>query len=204
MPYAVGLTGGIGSGKTSVAELFRDLGATIVDTDEISRQLTSTGGAATAAIAAQFGADYLAPDGALDRKRMRSLVFADAAARQELEAILHPAIRQAVQAALHAATGPYALIVVPLLVETGAYSDVMQRVLVVDCSEELQVSRVARRSRLSPPEVQAIMASQATRAARLARADDVITNEAGLEALRPQVVALHSRYVALAEQAQAG
>ena len=118
----------------------------------------------------QFGADYLAADGALDRKRMRSLVFADPAAKRKLEAILHPAIRQAVQAALHVAAGPYALLVVPLLVETGAYRDVVRRVLVIDCSEELQVARVTQRSGLSPGEVRAIMASQASRAERLARA----------------------------------
>ena len=201
MAYAVGLTGGIGSGKTSVAEIFRELGAAVVDTDEISRALTAPGGAALAAIAQQFGSEYVATNGGLDRQRMRAIVFDDPAARRRLEAILHPAIRREVDAALRAASATYAIVVVPLLVETGAYRDVARRILVVDCSEELQVKRVVERSGLSAPEVRAIMATQANRAERLARADDVVTNDADIAALRSQVLALHAKYVGLAAQA---
>ncbi len=198
MPLVIGLTGGIGSGKTSVAAIFRELGATIVDTDEIARALTAPGGVALAAITRQFGAAYLAGDGGLDRPRMRTLVFNDASARRRLERILHPAIRREVKAALDAASTPYAIIVVPLLVETGAYRDIARRVLVVDCSEELQVKRVVERSGLSPAEVRAIMATQASRDERLARADDVVVNEGDIAALRPQVLGLHAKYLSLA------
>jgi len=198
MPLKIGLTGGIGSGKTRVAEFFRELGATVIDTDEISRRLTAPGGAGALAIAEQFGSDYLTGDGALDRDRMRELVFADSAARRRLEAILHPRIRSAVDAALAAAATPYAIVVVPLLVETGAYGGTVERILVVDCSEELQVARVVQRSGLTPDEVRAIMASQASRGERLGRADDVISNEGDVEALRAQVLALHGNYLEFA------
>ena len=198
MAYCVGLTGGIGSGKTTAAEMFRELGAAVVDTDAISRELTGARGAAVPAIREQFGPEYVAADGSLERDRMRRLVFGNASAREALEAILHPLIRSEARARVASALAPYVILVVPLLFETGAYADLMQRVTAVDCSEEKQVERATRRSGISAEEVRAIMASQLPRAARRARADDVLDNEAGPEALRAQVGALHARYLALA------
>jgi dephospho-CoA kinase len=195
--FSVGLTGGIGCGKSTVADLFAALGATIVDTDVIAHALTAPQGAAMPAIVAEFGPDFAQPDGALDRARMRTLVFSDATARARLEAILHPRIRAATEAAGQAATGDYVIYVVPLLIESGSWRDRVTRVLAIDCSEDTQVARVMQRSGLSADEVRAIMATQVTRARRLAEADDVVDNDAGLEALRAQVQALHERYLAL-------
>jgi dephospho-CoA kinase len=197
MPFCVGLTGGIGAGKSAAAEMFAELGAAVVDTDAISRELTAARGAAMPAIAGQFGPEYVAADGSLERARMRRLVFGNAAAREGLEAILHPLIRARAREGVAAAQAPYAMLVVPLLFETGAYLDLMQRTLVVDCSEALQVERATRRSAISAEEVRAIMASQLPRAARRARADDVLDNEDGLPALRRQVEALHGTYLGL-------
>jgi dephospho-CoA kinase len=198
MPYCIGLTGGIGSGKSSAAKIFEELGAAIVDTDEIARRLTGPTGAAMAAIRAQFGDDYIARDGSLDRVRMRQLVFGDPGPRRRLESILHPLIRDELKARLLAARQPYVLLVVPLLLETGAYRGLIDRVLVVDCDEEQQVERASRRSQLSADEVRAIMAVQLPRSERLARADDVLHNNADLAALRLQAEALHAKYLALA------
>jgi dephospho-CoA kinase len=195
--FSVGLTGGIGCGKSTVADLFAALGATIVDTDVIAHALTAPRGAAMPAIVAEFGPDFAQPDGALDRARMRTLVFSDATARARLEAILHPRIRAATEAAGQAATGAYVIYVVPLLIESGSWRERVTRVLAIDCSEDTQVARVMQRSHLSADEVRAIMATQVTRARRLAEADDVVDNDAGLEALRAQVQALHERYLAL-------
>jgi dephospho-CoA kinase len=195
--FSVGLTGGIGCGKSTVADLFAALGATIVDTDVIAHALTAPQGAAMPAIVAEFGPDFAQPDGALDRARMRTLVFSDATARARLEAILHPRIRAATEAAGQAATGAYVIYVVPLLIESGSWRERVTRVLAIDCSEDTQVARVMQRSHLSADEVRAIMATQVTRARRLAEADDVIDNDAGLDALRAQVQALHERYLAL-------
>jgi dephospho-CoA kinase len=198
MAYCVGLTGGIGSGKSTAADLFAGLGAAVVDTDAISRELTGARGAAMPAIGGQFGPDYIAADGSLERSRMRALVFTNAAAREALEAILHPLIRAEARAQAGAALAPYVILVVPLLFETGAYADLAQRVVVVDCSEERQVERATRRSGISAEEVRRIMASQLPRAARRARADDVLDNDGGLDALRAQVGALHAQYLRLA------
>ena len=198
MPFCVGLTGGIGSGKSTAAEMFAELGAAVVDTDEISRRLTGARGAAMPAIREQFGADYVAADGSLERALMRRLVFGNAAAREGLEAILHPLIRAEARAQVAAARAPYAILVVPLLFETGAYADLVQRVVVVDCSEERQVERARSRSGISAEEVRAIMASQLPRGVRRARADDVLDNDGGLEQIRRQVEALHARYLDLA------
>lgn len=195
--FSVGLTGGIGCGKSTVADLFAALGATIVDTDVIAHALTAPQGAAMPAIVAEFGPDFAQPDGALDRARMRTLVFSDATARARLEAILHPRIRAATEAAGRAATGAYVIYVVPLLIESGSWRERVTRVLAIDCSEDTQVARVMQRSHLSADEVRAIMATQVTRARRLAEADDVVDNDAGLEVLRAQVQALHERYLAL-------
>jgi len=201
LPFCIGLTGGVGSGKTSAARIFQELGAAVVDTDEIAHDLTRPGGAAVAAIRSEFGADYVAADGGLDRAKMRRLVFADAVARKKLEAILHPLIRKDSQARIAAAQQPYVLVVVPLLLETGAYRELIGRVLVIDCDEERQIARAMKRSALSSDEVRAIMAAQLPRAKRLAAADDVLHNDADLQALRRQAEALHEKYVALARKA---
>lgn len=197
-PFCIGLTGGIGSGKSSAARIFRELGAAVVDTDEIAHDLTRPGGAAIPAIRGRFGADYLMADGGLDRAKMRRLAFTDAVARTHLESILHPQIRSEAQARIAAAQQPYVLVVVPLLLETGAYRELIGRVLVIDCDEEQQIARAMKRSALSRDEVCTIMAAQLPRARRLAAADDVLHNDADLEALRRQTQALHAQYVLLA------
>ncbi|HQS81789.1 MAG TPA: dephospho-CoA kinase [Thiobacillus sp.] len=199
--FAVGLTGGIGSGKSTVADCFAALGVPVIDTDVIARELTAPGGAALEAIRAAFGATVMQADGMLDRAVLRRRVFADSAARHQLEAILHPRIRQGVALKLATLTAPYALIVIPLLVETGDYRDVLNRVLVVDCPEAVQIARVMARSGLAHGEIKAILAAQAGRAERLAVADDIIVNTVSLEALRAEVAALHQRYLALAAAA---
>ena len=197
MPYCVGLTGGIGSGKSTAAGAFEALGAAVVDTDAISHEITAPGGAAIAAIRSQFGAESVAADGGLDRGRMRGLVFRDPAAKGKLEAIVHPMIREIARARVSAARAPYVVLVVPLLLETGAYREIARRVLVVDCSEARQVERAGARSGLSAGEVRQIMAAQMPRAERLARADDVLDNDGGMDALERQVGALHVRYLEL-------
>jgi dephospho-CoA kinase len=194
--FSVGLTGGIGSGKSTVADLFAAQGVTIVDTDLIAHQITAPGGVAMPKIATEFGAAFVAPDGSLDRTRMRTLVFADEGARRRLEAITHPLIRTETERARLAATGLYVMLVVPLLVESGTWKTRVERVLTVDCSVETQISRVMRRNAFSREQVLAIMARQATREARLAAADDVIVNEDNsIDELRAQVEALHTRYL---------
>ena len=198
MPYVVGLTGGIGSGKSAAAQVFEALGATVIDTDAIAHALTGAGGAAIAPIRAAFGADYITADGALARARMRELVFADAAKKNVLEAILHPMIRQRSGELVRAARSPYVILMVPLLIESGDYRGRCQRILVVDCPEELQIERVVARSGISAAQVRAIIATQAARAARLAAADDVIDNSRDQAHLRREVEALHRRYLQLA------
>lgn len=196
--FTVGLTGGIGSGKSTVADLFSTLGVPVIDTDAIARQLTAPGGEAIDDIRATFGAPLIQADGGLDRAAMRRLVFGDVGARSRLEAILHPRIREAVRRGLAAIEAPYALVVIPLLVETGAYGDMLQRVLVIDCPEALQIERVMTRSGLAREEVEAMLAAQASRRARLATADDVIDNTASMTGLQAAVAGLHARYQALA------
>lgn len=196
--FVIGLTGGIGSGKSTVADRFAVLGVPVIDTDVIARRLTERGGEALDAIRAAFGESVMQPDGSLDRAALRRRVFVDADARRRLEAILHPRIRRAVGQALAALETPYAIVVIPLLVETQGYRDVLDRVLVIDCPEALQVERVMARNGLSRAEVEAILAAQATRAERLAVADDVLPNTAAPDALGAAVDALHARYLALA------
>lgn len=198
--FSVGLTGGIGCGKSTVADLFAARGASIVDTDQIAHSLTAPNGAAMPALVAAFGADYADARGALDRKKMRELVFSDAAAKAKLEAILHPRIRQATLAAAAEATGSYVIFAVPLLVESGGWVERVDRVLVIDCLESLQVARVMARNGLSEEQVKAIMATQATRAMRLAAADDVIDNNGDLAALEPQIAQLHDLYLAFSKR----
>ena len=201
MALVVGVTGGIGSGKTTVTRLFEQRGAGVVDTDEIARALTAPGGEAIAAIRARFGAAYLDAKGGLDRGAMRALAFRDPAARRDLEAILHPMIRAHADRMVVALDVPYVLLVVPLLVETGGKRSGMTRVLVIDCPEQVQIERVVRRSGLSVDQVKAIMAAQATRAQRLAHADDIIDNGGDQAGLAAQVDSLHRRYMSLAEHA---
>jgi dephospho-CoA kinase len=198
-PLVIGLTGGIGSGKSAAAAIFGELGAAVVDTDAIAHELTGVGGAAMPAIGEAFGATVIAADGSLDRAAMRCLVFPDAAARARLEGILHPLIRAESRRRCLAAREAYAVLVVPLLVEAGhGYRDLLARVAVVDCPEDVQIARVMARSKLSRQEILAIIAAQASPATRLAAADDVIDNGGDLAGLRRQVENLHSRYLAMA------
>jgi dephospho-CoA kinase len=198
MAYCIGLTGGIGSGKSSAARLFQELSAGVVDTDQIAHELTGSGGAAITEIRRQFGADYIAADGGLDRAKMRRLAFSDNAAKKKLETILHPLIRKQAMAQIAATRQPYVLVVVPLLFETGAYRELVSRVLVVDCEEAQQIARTMQRSRLTADEVRAIMAAQLPRNERLDRADDVLHNDDDMDALRRQIGILHDKYFALA------
>jgi dephospho-CoA kinase len=198
--FSVGLTGGIGCGKTTVADMFGALGATLIDTDLIAHALTAPQGAAMAAVVAEFGPAFAGPDGALERARMRELVFSDPGAKARLEAILHPRIRAAADALAAAATGPYLMFVVPLLVESGNWRERVDRVLVIDCEETTQLARVMARNGLSEPQVRAIMATQVPRATRLAAADDVIDNNEGMAALAPQIAHLHRIYMAYSER----
>jgi dephospho-CoA kinase len=202
MNYRIGLTGGIGSGKSTVAALFAEYGAAIIDSDVISHQLTQPGGDAIEAIRTTFGNNYLAADGALDRTRMRQLVFSDIVAKQNLEAILHPLIRTQMLAQAEAAadTFPYLLLVIPLLFETENYLKLVQRILVVDCAEATQIPRAMQRSGLTEHEVRAIMAKQISRSERLLYADDIIQNDAGPDNLRLQVESLHRRYIAFSTE----
>jgi dephospho-CoA kinase len=196
--FIVGVTGGIGSGKSTVAALFAALGAGVVDTDAISRQLTAPGGAAIPAIREKFGDDFINEDGSLSRTVMRERVFNHPPARKQLEAIMHGRIRDAVMAALEAASEPYVLLVVPLLIEVGSYRPILSRVLVVDCEEENQINRASIRAGMTPTAVRAIMAAQTDRKTRLRVADDVIENNADLASLETVVRQLDRQYRTMA------
>jgi dephospho-CoA kinase len=198
MPFTVCVTGGIGSGKSTVGREFEALGIAVVDTDALAHSLTAPDGAAVPAIRAAFGDRFLTPDGALDRKRMRELVFTDPSARQRLEAILHPMIRAESERLAARATSPYIILMIPLLVESGRPRERCQRILVVDCAEEEQIRRVMARSGLTRGDVEAILSSQVSRAERLAVADDVIDNSGAPAALPARVAHLHREYLALA------
>ena len=200
--FVVGLTGGIGSGKSAVADELARLGATVVDTDVIARELTDAGGAALPQIQSHFGQAFITPGGAMDRDAMRKRVFSDPAAKLALEKLLHPMIRAEADRRIAAARGPYVVYVVPLLIETGGSRDRVQRILVVDAPESLQVERVRARSGLSDKEIRSIIAQQAARQTRLAAADDVIENSGSLDALRKQVAALDARYRKMAISAK--
>ena len=197
--FVVGLTGGIGSGKSTVADLFAAHGVPLVDTDVIAHRITAPHGIAMPQIAAEFGDSFVAADGSLDRARMRTLVFSDDGARKRLEGITHPLIRAETEREQREAQGPYVIVVVPLLVESGNWRTRVNRVLTVDCSVETQIARVMSRNGFSREQVLAIIARQATREARLAAADDIINNDnAPLDALKAQVDAQHRAYLALA------
>ncbi|MCL2875942.1 MAG: dephospho-CoA kinase [Betaproteobacteria bacterium] len=194
----IGLTGGLGSGKSTVAARFARHGIEIVDTDAIARELAAPGGIAISALRAAFGESVIAADGGLNRSQMRELVFADPAARARLEGILHPLIGAESLRRSAAARSPYVVLDIPLLVETGRWRERCDRVCVVDCSRALQIVRAAARDGHSRNGIEAILAVQASREARLAIADDVIDNSDTLDALQAQVDALHIRYLALA------
>lgn len=198
MTLVIGLTGGIGSGKSAVAEAFAALGADVTDTDRLAHALTEPGQPGLAGILAEFGPAFRRADGTLDRARLRDRVFADDDARARLEAILHPLIRTAARREVALWRGPYGLLVVPLLLERGGLAGVVARVLVVDCDEDEQVRRVVARNGLAAADVRAIMATQLPRAARLAQADDVLDNSGPLAAIAPQVAELDRRYRVLA------
>ncbi len=198
MVFVVGLTGGIGSGKSAAAEEFARLGASVVDTDAIAHEVTGPGGAAIPEVKRQFGSAFVDATGAMDRTQMRDLVFRDPAQKQRLEALLHPMIRAESAWRIASATGPYALHVVPLLIESPGYRERVGRVLVVDCPEELQISRARQRSGLPEAAIRRIMDAQLQREKRLAAADDVIDNSGSLSAMQQQVRNLHETYLRLA------
>ena len=195
----IGLTGGIGSGKSTVAKLFAEHGVPVIDADEIAHRLTAPGEPATRKILDSFGPNIAAPAGAIDRKRLGQRVFNSAEDRHRLEAILHPLIRHEIELAARAQTAPYCLIVIPLLVETRQ-RDLVDRVLVVDIEEIRQVERVRARDGRSEGEIRAIMDAQADRRERCAAADDLVENSGDLDSLRKQVETLHIRYLEFAHQ----
>ncbi|MEI7568885.1 MAG: dephospho-CoA kinase [Alcaligenaceae bacterium] len=201
--FKLGLTGGIGSGKTQVANLLADLGASVIDTDLIAHQLTAAGGRAIEPIRQAFGEEVIEASGALNRARMRELVFAEPARRAELEAILHPLIGQTARQEAEQAVGLYVVFVVPLLVESGRWRQQIDRLCVVDCDQETQIERVRARNGIELITIQRILAAQATREQRLAVADDVIDNSktVSLEALKKQVLVLHQGWCNLAKVA---
>lgn len=194
--FTVGLTGGIGSGKTTVANMFAELGAAVIDTDVIAHQLTAANGIAIAPIASEFGSAFIDASGAMDRAKMRAHIFSDASAKQRLESILHPLIRAETASAAERAEGLYLIFVVPLLIESDNWRKRVKRILVVDCDEQIQLRRVMQRNALSQSQIQAIMATQAPRQQRLQAADDVIVNDSEPAALLPQVTRLHALYEA--------
>ena len=200
--FTVGLTGGIGSGKSTVAKRFEEHGVAVIDADAISHSLTAPGGAAINAIAATFGSAFIGADGSMDRAQMRARVFAEPGDRHKLEAILHPLVHAETSRQAAAASGPYIILMIPLLIEARTrnprWRERFDRILVVDCTEATQIGRVMQRSALTPDAVRAIMAAQATRAERLAEADDVIDNDGAAAAIAPQTEALHQRYLELA------
>lgn len=195
--FRVGLTGGVACGKTTVADMFASLGAGVVDTDAIARDVVAPGSAALAEIAAEFGSEVIDDSGHLDRALMRRLVFADAARRKTLEGILHPRIRERTLAQIDALKAPYALVVVPLLFETG-FDELVDRAVVVDCPLDTQLERLTSRDDVDEQTAQGMLAAQLDRQSRVARGDDVIDNGGDRATTRAQVEALHQRYLQLA------
>jgi dephospho-CoA kinase len=199
MSYRVGLTGGIGSGKSTAASLFAELGVPVIDTDTISHQITQPGGAAIPFILAEFGEDYIDATGALNRAKMRQLVFFDDIAKHRLEKILHPLILAQTRSQAFSSPAPYVLLVIPLLFETSDYQDWLHLTVTVDCSEETQLARATQRQGLNEQTVRAIMSQQLSRSQRLQLADDVINNDGTLAELRKQIEHLHRHYLVLAQ-----
>ncbi len=199
----IGLTGGIASGKSTVAARFKELGIPVIDADEAARAVVEPGQSGLAAVIKRFGSGVLAADGTLNRGALRSLVFADARSRRDLEAILHPLIRAEMESREALAAGPYAVLAIPLLVESGAL-DRVDRILVVDVDEAIQVSRVMARDHCSEEQARAILSAQASRADRRKAADDVVENSGSVSELRQAVDRLHQGYLKLAEKSAAG
>lgn len=197
MTLVVGLTGGIGCGKSSACKIFTELGVDVIDTDQISHELTQYNGAAIPVIRSQFGEEYITTDGMLDRTRMRRLVFTDSNCRVKLEVLLHPLILEIVTERISHCKSPYVIIAVPLLLETNDYGHLINRILVIDCDERLQIMRAMTRSHLSVEEVKAIMTVQLKREQRLEKADDIIVNNDDIHCLREQVVRMHRNYIDL-------
>ena len=191
--FKVGLTGGIASGKSQVADFFAEAGASLVDTDLVAREVVAPGEPGLAAIIEQFGDEVIDANGELDRRHMRTLIFSSDSRRRQLETLLHPLIRERTLTHIADATGPYVIVVVPLLAETG-FAELVDRVLVVDCDEAAQTQRLVARDHYTLDEARRIIASQASRTERLAVADDVIDNNGDLEATRQQVLKLHNEY----------
>ena len=198
--FSIGLTGGIGSGKTFISDIFASLGATIVDADVISRGLTVPGGEGIEPIRQQFGDAYITAEGTLDRAKMREHVFQNPEARLQLESILHPLIRDICFREASEATGDYVIFANPLLLDQPIWKDMGTRILVVDCPEELQVQRVIKRSGLTAEQAKAIIAAQTTRQHRLSKADDVIVNDRDADTIRQEIEKLHADYCALAKE----
>ncbi|MBS0422508.1 MAG: dephospho-CoA kinase [Proteobacteria bacterium] len=199
-PYRVGLTGGIASGKSTAAKFFGALGVPIIDTDQLARDVVEPGQPPLERLVERFGAGILTEDGHLDRPALRNIVFSDPKARADLEALTHPAIGAAVEAKSTELGGVYQILVLPLLVEKNLGSQ-LNRVLVVDCDEELQIRRLQARDGSTLDQARAILNAQASRTSRLKAAHDVIKNEGDMSAVRDQVEQLHARYLELAQQA---
>jgi dephospho-CoA kinase len=198
MSLIIGLTGGIGSGKTSSTEFFAAEGVTTIDTDVIAHELTEPQGIAIQSIRKYFGGNFITADGKLDRKKMRGMIFSDFNSRKRLETILHPLIQTEVMCRIEtAAAAPYIIIVVPLLLETGSYCETVTRVLVIDCNEECQIARTISRGGLNKKEVLAIMATQKSREERLNQADDVIVNNTDISNLKRKIKIQHNKYLSL-------
>ncbi len=195
-PLLIGLTGGIGCGKTAVTDSFARLGVPIIDADLVSRQLVEPGQSALELITQRFGRDTLLPDGNLNRQRLREIIFADELARANLERIMHPQIRARMRQQAQATEAPYAILAIPLLFEKGL-EQMVDRILVIDCSLEQQIQRTSARDDVPPEQARSITDTQVSRSYRVAAADDLIDNSGSLEQLMPQVVALHKRYLAL-------
>jgi len=197
MSLIIGLTGGIGSGKTSATKFFSAEGVAIIDADTIAHELTGTQGAAIPNIKKYFGGNFITEDGKLDRKKMRSRIFSNINSRKKLEGILHPLIQTEVMRRIETASSPYIIIVVPLLLETGDYCETVTRILVVDCNEECQISRAISRGGLNKKEVLAIMATQKSRQERLNQADDVIVNDTDISSFQEKIKLQHNKYLSL-------
>ena len=200
--FTVGLTGGIGSGKTTVANMFAELGAYLVDTDLIAHALTKENGGAISAIENAFGSEFILPSGAMNREKMRQHVFSQPNEKKRLEAILHPLIREKTETATKKSTGIYTIFVVPLLIESGTWKQRVSRVLVIDCSEQTQLHRVMSRNGMAQEQVLSIMQTQASRAQRLNAADDIILSERTLDEIELEVMRLHDKYVKLSADAR--
>ncbi len=194
----IGLTGGIGCGKSSAADIFARLNVDVFDTDQIAHQLTQSDGAAMPSIRRRFGDVVITQDGSLDRQKMRQLVFSDTVRRKELEQLLHPLILEKVTQCIRQSCSPYVVVAIPLLFETGDYDHLVQRVLVIDCDEQLQISRTMKRGQLNAESVKAIMAAQVNRQFRLDNADDIVVNNGSIGELKTKIEKLHGNYLELA------